>query len=98
MLEGPLGRVWRHKPDVAQVQSPDRFAILDLEHLDRPPMVLAGSAAVIWELLDGDRDEAAVCTAVAEHFGIPEPEATEAVTAFLDQLREQTLIVPVGES
>ena len=95
----PGGRVWRHKADVAQVQSPDRFAVLDLEHLDRPPLVLAGSAAVIWELLDGERDEAEVGAAVAEHFGDRRARRHSRAVQRLPRSssRELTLIVEVEQ-
>ena len=62
--------VWRRSEDVAHVESPGRVALLHLGHLERPPMILEGSSAVIWDLLDGDRDQAALTQAVAEHFDV----------------------------
>jgi pyrroloquinoline quinone biosynthesis protein D len=87
-------RAWRHRAEVAHVESPGRVALLDLDHLDRPPVILEGSAAVIWELLDGTRDDGAVTSAVADHFGVPEAEVAQPVADFLAQVRELGLIEP----
>ena len=86
------GQVWRQKHAVAQVPSPDRVAMLDLDHLDRPPLILNGSGAVIWQLLDGTRSVGDVTRAVAEHFGVSTDEVTPAVDAFLTELGELGLL------
>ncbi len=49
--------IWRHSLHVAQVrtESANRVALL---HLDATqPVVLEGTAATIWDLIDGDRSE-----------------------------------------
>lgn len=85
---------WRRSDHVAHVDGPDRVAVLDLAHLRRPPMILEGSAAVIWQLLDGSRDVAALTEAVAQHFHVTAEEIGPSVAAFLDQLRDLELIEP----
>ena len=64
--------VWRRRVAVAYVDREGRSALLDLDHLDRPPVVLEGSAAEIWQRIDGIRDEQEL---VAELVELPELQA-----------------------
>lgn len=53
---------------------------------------LTGSAAAIWDLLDGTRDRAAVLAALADAYEAPEAELAHDLDAFLDELRAGSLI------
>jgi hypothetical protein len=87
------GAVWRHKPEVAHVDSEERSAVLDLERLDQPPLILEGSAAVIWQLIDGVRDLDVLSVDVARYFGESADAVRPAVEAFLTDLSERGLLV-----
>lgn len=72
--------------DVAVASSPQRVTLLDLAHLERPPVVLEGSAAVIWHAIDGERDLPGIVDAVAEEVGVEADVVHDDVVAFVDQL------------
>jgi hypothetical protein len=67
-------------------------ALLDLDHLDRPAVILEGSSAVIWQLIDGV-DEAALVERVAEHYGVQPEEVAGPLADFVGELRERGLVV-----
>ncbi len=62
--------MWRHAGSLAVVETEDRVAVLDLEHLADPPRILEGSAAAIWKAVDGVRSAPVVVESVAESFGV----------------------------
>ena len=61
-------RVWRVSDDVAFVQNPDggRVAILHLEQ--DVPVILAGTAASVWNKLDGTRTESELIEDLAREY------------------------------
>lgn len=84
--------VWRHSSLVAEVctESIGRVAVL---HLDAAqPMVLAGPAAAIWELLDGRRDQTDVITELETAFADTAGQLAHQVEGFLANLEAQHLI------
>ena len=86
--------MWRHRADLAVVDSDDRVVVLDLHQLAVPPRILEGSAAEIWRTLDGVRPTSTVVTEVGRSFGV-EPSDVEAdVVAFLGSLASAGLIEP----
>jgi hypothetical protein len=87
------GTVWRHKETVAHVDSHERTALLDLDHLDRPPMILEGSGAVVWQLIDGERDVDALVAEVASYYDESEDTVGPGVRAFLEELEARRLVV-----
>lgn len=87
--------IWRYKAELAVVSSENRVAILDLDRLDQLPVVLTGSAALIWGLLDGRRDDATVARDVAEAFAVDEAEVRSHVLDYLQDLAARDLIVRV---
>jgi hypothetical protein len=89
--DSPLRRHSR----LAAVESPDRFVILDLDHVERPPVILGGSAAQIWSLLDGTRSTAEIVRVIVDG-GAPRVEVEPGVSAFVEDLRRLGLIVDVG--
>ena len=62
-------QVWRVSADVAFVQSPDggRVAVLHLEQ--DVPIILAGTAASVWNGLDGTRTETELIEDLARDYG-----------------------------
>ncbi len=84
---------WRRAPELAAVESPNRFAILDLTHLDRPPVILEDSAATIWSLLTDPITEADLVKAVAEAYAADVAEVAPAVADFLARLGELDLVL-----
>jgi hypothetical protein len=85
--------VWRHAARAAYVESDERVVVLDLDRLDRQPVVFEGSAAQIWACLDGDRTEVEVVADLAEAFGVPVEQIAPDIRAFIDQLAGLGLIV-----
>ncbi|WP_372727398.1 PqqD family protein [Nocardioides sp.] len=86
-------RVLRRKDELAVVDSTDRVAILDLDDLTCPPRVLEGTAAAIWQLVDGVRSERDICQELAEAYGAPFEVVADDVAAFLNQMVEAGLLV-----
>jgi hypothetical protein len=62
-------RVWRVSADVAYVQNPDggRVAVLHLEQ--DVPVILLGTAASVWNALDGTRTETELIEELAREYG-----------------------------
>ncbi len=84
--------VWRHARSLAVVESPDRVALVDLARLAEPPRVLEGSAAVIWQAVDGERTPAEVVRSVAASFEAEPGDIEVDVVAFLESLADAGLI------
>ncbi|MCX6399616.1 MAG: PqqD family protein [Propionibacteriales bacterium] len=80
---------------VAQARSDQRVALLDLDHLDRPAVILEDSAAAIWEAVDGERSETDVVATVADQFGLDPRSITVDVHELLDDLLARELLVVV---
>jgi hypothetical protein len=88
--------VWRHSANVAQVHtgSANRVALL---HLDTTqPVVLEGTAAAIWELIDGQRDQADVIAQLEETFEDSSGQMQAQIESFLTSLAAQRLIKAVS--
>ena len=85
--------VWRRASSTAYVESPERVAVLDLDHPDHAPYVFEGSAAQVWACIDGDRTESEIVTDLAEAFEAPVEVVTADVRQFVDGLLGLGLIV-----
>jgi pyrroloquinoline quinone biosynthesis protein D len=85
-------RSWSHSTDIALVSEPDRVAVLRLSRLNDPPVVLTGTAAAIWEAVDGSRDDEGVVACVAERYAVPVDEIRNAVLTFLRHLASCQLV------
>jgi len=84
--------IYRHSTLVAEVrtESAGRVALL---HLDATqPVVLDGTAAAIWELLDGRRDQPDVIAELEAAFEDKSNQLASQVEAFLASLEAQRLI------
>ena len=91
--------IWRKSALLAEVAEEDgqRFALLSLER--RRPVVLAGSAAVIWALLEGPRSETDIVGELRRLYGNDEScDMPGQVKAFLTQLEGQGLIEVAGSA
>ena len=84
--------IYHHSTDVAEVrtESAGRVALL---HLDATqPVVLDGTAAAIWELIDGRRDQSDVIAELEAIFEDAAGQLAQQVEAFLASLEAQRLI------
>ena len=85
-------QVWTKGPLVAEVraESGDRVALL---HLDADqPVVLEGTAATIWMMIDGQRSEDQIVNEVEQDFPDAGPVVREHVIGFLRSLEGQSLV------
>lgn len=88
--------IYRHSTDVAQVrtESANRVALL---HLDaNQPVVLEGTAAAIWELIDGERTEQEILAELEARFEDESGQMYAQVADFLGHLQKQHLIEPAS--
>lgn len=84
--------IYRHSTLVAEVRTEPtgRVALL---HLDATqPVVLDGTAAAIWELIDGRRDQSDVIAELEATFEDAAGQLASQVEAFLAGLEAQRLI------
>lgn len=69
----------------------DEIVVMQLDSGDF--FSLSGSARAIWEAIDGTRDEASICTALADEFPeAPRDELAADVTDFVARLRAAGLL------
>lgn len=80
---------------MAYVDREGRSALLDLDHLDRPPVVLEGSAAEIWQRIDGTQEDSEIVGELVELYGEDESVIAPAVAAFLTDLAARDLVEEV---
>ena len=85
-------RVWRVSSDVAFVQSPDggRVAVLHLEQ--DVPVILVGTAASVWNGLDGTRTESALIADLARNYGTAPSAIEEDVMRLIQDLSSTGMI------
>lgn len=88
--------VWTQSPTIAQVPSQGRVAMIDLDRLGDPPMVLEGTAASIWAAIDGHRSVAQVVDVVAAEYALPAEDIRADVEAFVADLAARGLVRPAG--
>ena len=85
-------QVWRVSSDVACVQSPDggRVAVLHLEQ--DVPVILVGTAASVWNGLDGTRTEAELIELLARDYAIEAGAIAEDVVGLIRSLSNAGMI------
>lgn len=84
--------IWHHSGHVAQVCTEPRARIA-LLHLDATqPVVLEGPAAVIWDLIDGQRSEQDILAELEATFEDQSGQMQAQVEDFLASLEAQCLI------
>ena len=79
-------RVWRVSSDVAVVQSPDGDRVAVLHLAQDVPVILAGTAASVWNGLDGIRTEAALLESLAHNYGTESSAIQEDVMRLIQDL------------
>jgi hypothetical protein len=87
--------IWRHCSEVAEVRSDagNRVALL---HLDaEQPVVLEGTAATIWGLIDGQRTEQSILAELEADFQDPSGQMQAHMEQFLASLKGRRLIEAV---
>lgn len=87
-----MERVWRISADVACVRSPDggRVAVLNL--VQDVPVILAGTAASVWNALDGTRTEAELIEDLARDYGTDASAILRDVMALIHDLSSTGMI------
>ncbi|MDR7083158.1 pyrroloquinoline quinone biosynthesis protein D [Arthrobacter ginsengisoli] len=85
-------RVWRVSADVACVRSPDggRVAALHLEQ--DVPFILVGTAASVWNSLDGTRTETELIEELARDYGTDASAINADVKGLIHSLSTSGLI------
>jgi hypothetical protein len=91
-------QVWAQSGSLAQVPSEGRVAMIDLDRLADPPMVLEGTAASIWAAIDGHRTVAEVVDVVAGEYSLPPDDIRADVEAFVADLAARGLVRQVPTS
>ncbi|MDQ0767964.1 hypothetical protein QF031_000713 [Pseudarthrobacter defluvii] len=87
-----MGVAWRRSAHVAQVCTEPRARVA-LLHLDATqPVVLEGPAAVIWDLIDGQRTEQDIFAELEATFEDQSGQMQAQVEGFLASLEAQRLI------
>lgn len=89
--------VFAHSEDVAVVGEGDRVIVLDLNRLDRSPEALVGTAARIWQAIDGKRDETRLVADLAEQYDTTPDQIADDVRTFLTQLVTLSLVVRTAD-
>ena len=80
--------VWHRSADVAVIDHDDRVVALNLNDPSAPPVVLEGTTATIWHLLDSVDTEDALVDAVARFYGVEPSSVGTHVHSFLLQLND----------
>jgi hypothetical protein len=84
--------IWSRHQELAEVPSGTRSAILRLAQLDAPPVILEGSAAVIWQLIEDSTTLDDLTRAVGTAFGTPVDDVSDLVATFVDELTTAGLL------
>lgn len=90
-------RVWRRSSDMAVVELEGRVVALDLSSPAAPPVVLEGTAAMIWHLLAEEDSEVRLVGLVARAFHVHPAHVRADVHAFLLHLSDLGLVTRSGE-
>lgn len=77
---------WRRSPDVAVVEHEGRIVLLNLAAPAAVPVVLDGTAAVLWRLLEEVDTEVRLTGAVAREFRVHPSSIRSDVHHFLSQI------------
>lgn len=92
-----INRVWRRSSDMAVVEHEGRVVALDLSSPAAPPVVLEGTAAMIWHLLAEEDSEVRLVGLVARAFHVHPAHVRADVHAFLLHLSDLGLVTRSGE-
>lgn len=78
--------------DVAWVDDQTRVVVLRLGHLADLPLVLEGSAAAIWRLLEVGTSQLTLVRIIADMFNLSSSEVEGDVNRFLDSAEQAGVI------
>lgn len=84
----PVPDLVRRSPDVAWVDSEDRVVLVRLDDLAAEPLVLSGSAVVIWAAVDEPLSLDDLVTQVAAAYDRPADDVRAEVEAFVASCRQ----------
>lgn len=86
-------QIWKPGALVAEVraESADRVALLHLE--TNQPVVLTGTAAVVWAMIDGHRTESAIIAELSSMYVDIDGKMNVQLSSFFSALEAQRLIV-----
>lgn len=94
-VRSSLSGRWQKSSNLAVVaSSPSRYVILELSA--EQPVVLEGTAARIWELLDQSGDVAFLVQALLPGFAGHETELLEQLQTFIAAMESRALLLWVG--
>lgn len=90
---------WQRRPDdVAFVDDEaDRVAMVDLLRLADPPIVLEGTSAAIWRLLETPRTVDEITMHLSDLYAAPQADIRAGVDAFMTDLASRGLAVRAGD-
>lgn len=84
--------IYRRSYDIALVESPNEGRVVIMPLNGTQPYVLTESAAVIWSLVDGERDITAIVEEIRSQFPDVGPGIRESAREFLQQLQVLQLL------
>lgn len=87
-------QIWKHASRVAQVRTEpgDRVALLQLDA--QQPVVLVGTAAAVWILIDGHRTQTAILAELGGIYNDVDGQMHAQLSSFFASLAGQNLIEP----
>ena len=85
-------RVWRVSSDVAFVQSPDGGRVAVLHLAQDVPVILVGTAAAVWNGLDGTRTETDLIEELARDYGTDAAAIQKDVMRLIQELSSASMI------
>ena len=82
---------WRKRTEnYAETKVDDEILLVDLDGGEL--FSLSGTAAAIWELIDGTRDETAILSQLAQSYAIEAKAVQEEIEQFVAELERAALI------
>lgn len=85
------------KPELACTVSPERMAVLDLDRLGEPALILTGSGRDVWLLIDGRRSLGEIVAALAAAHPDDDRNAiATSIESFMKELLRRGVIIEAG--
>ena len=84
---------WRHRPDALSRRAGGTVVLLGCSELaDDNPVMLSGSAAAVWDLLEFPATLGSLSKELADTYNADRDEVTRGVQALLNRLRSEGLL------
>lgn len=90
-----MNDVWQRGRHIAYVDREGRSALINLSRTSEMPLVLEGSAAEVWQRIDGVRPVDDVIAELMTIYDEPESTIRPAVESFVADLARRDLIIKV---